>query len=102
MLVIRLSRLGKKNQPAYRIVVSDKLKDTYGDYLDRLGFYNPLVRPKEFKINVEKLNGWLAKGAKASPTIHNLLVDQKIITGSKLRSGGRTKAKASTKEEAKK
>ena len=98
MLVIRLSRLGKRNQPAYRIIVSDKLKDTYGDYLDCLGSYNPLVKPKKFEINAEKLKGWLEKGAKATPTVHNLLVDQKIISEAKLRSGGRTKPKKEEKK----
>ena len=91
MLVIRLARLGKKNQPTYRVVISDKHKDTFGAHLACLGSYNPSVNPKEFKLNAEELKVWLSKGAQPSATVHNLLVENGLITAAKRRSGGRSK-----------
>ncbi|MEA3272873.1 MAG: 30S ribosomal protein S16, partial [Patescibacteria group bacterium] len=85
MLSIRLSRVGKKKQPSYRIIVLDKRKDPWGDYLENLGFYNPRVKPKEIKLKEERIKYWLSVGAQPSATVHNLLVDAKIIEGKKMK-----------------
>jgi small subunit ribosomal protein S16 len=81
MLSIRLSRVGKKNQPLFRLIVVDKHKDPWGRVVEILGNRNP--RTKEMTLNVERVKYWLSKGAEPSHTVANLLVDQKIIEGEK-------------------
>lgn len=83
MLSIRLSRVGKKHQPAYRLIVLDKKKDPWGDHLENLGFYNPMVKPKVAEFKAERIKHWLSKGAQPTDTVWNLLVDQKIVEGPK-------------------
>src|SRR3989338_10284261 len=83
MLKIRLARIGKKKQPTYRFVVSDSQKDLYGKQLEILGNYNP--RSKVLDIKKERVEFWMGKGAQPSPTVHNLLVDQNIIKGEKVK-----------------
>ena len=73
MMSLRLMRLGAKNRPAYRIVVIDSRKPRESKAKAILGSYNPLREPAEFHIDLEKANAWLAKGAKASPTVKSLL-----------------------------
>lgn len=95
MLMIRLSRMGKKKQPTYRLVVSDKQKDTQNRALEILGQYNPRTNPKTIELKADRIKYWLSKGAQASPTVHNLLVDQKIIETDKVKaSSGKNKKKA--------
>jgi len=83
MLTIRLSRFGKKKHPIYRVIISEKQKDTVGDYLELLGHYDPHTNKAELKS--DRIKYWIDKGAQTSGTIHNLLVDQKIITGEKIK-----------------
>lgn len=83
MLVIRLFRRGKRNQPFYKIVVTDKKRSSKGGrFVEELGFLNPLT--KEKKINGERAKYWVSVGAKPSPTIYNLLVNEKVLTGEKI------------------
>lgn len=81
MLTIRLSRVGKPKQPTYRLVVVPKTSDPWGRSLEILGHYNP--RTKAATLKVERIKYWLSKGAAASATVYNLLVNQKIIEGKK-------------------
>jgi len=81
MLSIRLSRRGKKKEPFYRIVVMDKARDPWADYLEKLGHYNP--RTKELVLKEDRVKHWLSVGAQPSDTIHNMLISQGILTGSK-------------------
>lgn len=90
--MLRLSRQGKKKQPTYRLIVSEKTKDTLGAFLEELGNYNP--RTKTINLKVERIQYWLAKGAQCSPTVHNLLVDQKVIGAKKVKASGGKKKKA--------
>lgn len=83
MLTIKLSRFGKKKQPTYRILVLEKSKDPWGDYLEMLGHYNP--RSKELKLNIERVKYWISKGAKPTDSMHNMLVSQGVIEGKKKR-----------------
>lgn len=83
MLSIRLSRIGKKKQPSYRLIVIDKARDPFAKYLEILGSYNP--RTKKAEIKADRVKYWLSCGAWATPTIHNLLVSQNIITDKKVR-----------------
>jgi len=93
MLVIRLFRIGKKNQPFFKIVVTDKKKPTtHGRFVEEIGNYNPLTKEKVLKA--ERIKYWLSVGAKPSPTIHNLLVSEKIIEGKKIDVHKKPKTKA--------
>jgi small subunit ribosomal protein S16 len=95
MLTIRLSRVGKKKQATFKVIVSEKAKDTVGDYLELLGHYNPHTNNAELKT--ERIQYWISKGAQASGTVHNLLVDKKIITGEKLKVANIKKKKEEAK-----
>ncbi|MBU2542046.1 30S ribosomal protein S16 [Patescibacteria group bacterium] len=83
MLVIRLQRLGKKKQPTYRLVVSEKTKDTQANSLEILGHYNPIFSGKTLELKEERIKYWLSKGAQASDTVHNLLVKAGVVSGDK-------------------
>lgn len=85
MLVIRLTRIGKKKQPSYRLVVQDKTKDPWGKALDIVGNYNPRTTPKTLVLKEDRIKEWMSKGAQPSPTVHNLLVNAKVITGEKVK-----------------
>lgn len=83
MLNIRLQRVGRKNDPSFRVIVADsKLKPKTGNFLEILGSYN--ARRGAPVINVERAKHWLSVGAKASGTVHNLLVDLKAVSGKKI------------------
>lgn len=84
MLRIRLSRFGTTKRPTYRLIVSEKHKDTKGDALEYLGSYQPRHADKPLQLNLDRIKYWLGKGAQPSPTVHNLLVDQKVIEGKKV------------------
>lgn len=83
MLVIRLTRVGKKNQPTYRVVVQEKHRDPWGTSVEILGHYNP--RTKVLVVKGDRVKHWISKGAQPSPTVHNLLITNKVIEGKKLR-----------------
>ena len=83
MLVIRLTRIGKKNQPCYRVVLAEKREAVKGKFIEILGNYNPRLKTKVFKT--ERIKYWISKGAQASPTVHNLLVSEKIIEAAKVK-----------------
>lgn len=83
MLKIRLQRIGRKNDPAFRVVLTDSKNSTKsGKFLEILGSYNPKVGEK--KLDGEKIKYWLSKGAKCSDTMHNFLVSDKVIEGKKI------------------
>jgi len=95
MLVIRLFRVGKINQPAFKIIVTDKRRSsTGGRFVEEVGFYNPLTKEKVLKP--ERIKYWLSVGAKPSPTIFNLLVSEKIIEGKKIDVHKKPKVKKET------
>lgn len=83
MLVIRLSRVGKKNSPSYRLVVADKKRAVKGKYLESLGHYNPISQPKEFVADKEKILDYVKNGAQISVTALNLLCDNGILPKNK-------------------
>jgi small subunit ribosomal protein S16 len=71
MLKIRLSRHGRTNVPAFRVVVTDHREAAKGHYIEAVGFYNPKIG--ELKIDKEKIKHWLDRGAKPSDRIARLL-----------------------------
>jgi small subunit ribosomal protein S16 len=91
MLTIRLSRVGKKNKPMYRLIISEKAHDPYGRALEILGSYNPST--KELKAKDERIKYWLSKGSQMSPTINNLLIEKGIIEGEKVKASKAKKKK---------
>jgi small subunit ribosomal protein S16 len=83
MLMIRLQRTGRKNDPAFRVVLTDSKNGTKsGKFLELLGAYNPKAGVITFKE--DRVKNWMSVGAKASDTVHNFLVTKKIITGKKI------------------
>jgi small subunit ribosomal protein S16 len=70
---IRLRRTGRKKQPSYRLVVADSATPRDGQYLDALGTYNPRVKPADLRIDLEKVEKWLASGAEMSDTAASLI-----------------------------
>ncbi len=82
MITIRLFRIGKKKQPSYKIVVTDKKNSpTGGRFIDEVGFYNPIT--KERSVDGDKVKYWIGKGASVSDTVHNLLVTEGVIEAKK-------------------
>lgn len=77
MLALRLKRIGKKHQAAFRLVVGERRSKLKGDYTEDLGWYSPLSKKGEFKN--DRVKYWLGVGAKPSDTVHNLLVRFKVI-----------------------
>jgi small subunit ribosomal protein S16 len=73
MVVIRLTRFGGKKKPFYRIVAVDREKPRETKYIDLIGTYNPLVDPAQIKIDFEKYNQWISKGAQPSETVKSLV-----------------------------
>ena len=70
---IRLRRTGTTRKPAYRVVVADSRAARDGKFIEVLGHYNPLTNPPTIKIEVEKAQAWISKGAQPSNTVKNLL-----------------------------
>lgn len=83
MLIIRLQRVGRKNDPSFRVVLTDsKNGPRSGKYLEILGSYD--ARKGKAQLEKDKIKHWLSVGAKTSGTLHNLLVSNKVITAPKL------------------
>ena len=76
---MRLTRLGDKKSPTYRIVVVDSRKARDGEYIDKVGHYNPVVTPAEVVIDADKAKDWLAKGVQPTETFKSLLVTAGVI-----------------------
>ncbi|MDT5272989.1 MAG: small subunit ribosomal protein [Acidobacteriota bacterium] len=73
MLAIRLMRMGAKKSPSYRVVVKEKLSKRDGDYVENVGFYNPTREPAEVRLNMERVNYWLGRGAQPTDTVRQLI-----------------------------
>ncbi|OGZ44613.1 MAG: 30S ribosomal protein S16 [Candidatus Ryanbacteria bacterium RIFCSPHIGHO2_02_FULL_45_17b] len=83
MLAIRLQRVGKRNNPVFRVVLTDKRNATKsGSFLEILGSYNP-QHEGVLSLKKDRISHWLSKGVQPSDTMHNLLVKEKIIDAPK-------------------
>jgi small subunit ribosomal protein S16 len=83
MLVIRFFRVGKKNQPSFKIVVTDKRRAPRGGrFTEEVGFWNPLTKQRTLKE--DRVKYWLSVGAQPSDTVHNLLIEAKVLEGKKV------------------
>ena len=70
---IRLTRLGSKKSPFYRVVVADSRFPRDGRFVEEIGYYNPLTEPAEIKIDTDKAQKWLKNGAQPTDTVKSLL-----------------------------
>lgn len=100
MLKIRLTRVGRKHDPSFRMVVTDSKKAPQsGAYLENLGFCD--FRKDRFQLKPERINYWISQGAQVSDTAYNILVSQKITKGKKRSvSGNKLGKKKRAKQEA--
>ncbi len=73
MLKIRLRRMGSRHRPFYRVVVSDSRRTPLSAALDELGYYDPRHSPSVFKVDMEKVDHWISKGAQPSETLSKLV-----------------------------
>ncbi len=96
---IRLTRMGRKKHPFYRLVVLDSRERRDGDYIDKLGHYNPFVEPREVKIDHDRAIEWLEKGAGMSDTARSLLRNEGILYRWHLRKSGLPVAEIESKVE---
>lgn len=84
MLTIRLQRVGRRNDPTFRVVVTDsKNGPKSGKFLEIVGSYDSR-RGEKSNVDVDRVKHWMSKGAKVSGTLHNLLISKKIIDGKKI------------------
>ena len=73
MLAIKLTRMGAKKRPFYRIVVTEKRSKRDGRFVEALGYYDPTKQPTEVKINHERAGFWIQRGAQPTDTVRQLL-----------------------------
>jgi small subunit ribosomal protein S16 len=101
-VVIRMMRAGAKKRPFYRVVVADSRRQRDGRFVEILGYYDPMAKPYEFKINEAKVKGWIAEGAQPSEQAASLLRKHGIIAAraSKPTKVAATKKKAPAKKKA--
>jgi small subunit ribosomal protein S16 len=76
MLAIRLMRMGAKKSPSYRVVVKEKLSKRDGAYVENVGFYNPTREPAEIRLDMERVNYWIGRGAQPTDTVRQLIRQQ--------------------------
>jgi small subunit ribosomal protein S16 len=94
---MRLTRMGDKKSPFYRIVIADSRVARDGMYIEKIGHYNPLTVPAETVIDTEKAKAWLAKGVQPTETVKSLLVKAGVIEQSTKLSPSKTKTRKSKK-----
>jgi len=91
MIKIRLSRVGRKNQPLFRIVVTPHTAPAKSGFIQVIGIYNPTTK----KVEVDKkiVKEWIAKGAQLSDTVNNIFVTNKIIKGKSIKTSRKPRKK---------
>lgn len=83
MLTIRLQRVGRKNDPSFRVIlVEAKRAAKTGNYKEMLGSYD--ARTDRVNLKTDRIKYWISMGTTVSDTVHNLLVSQKVIEGKKI------------------
>ena len=76
---MRLTRMGAKKAPFYRVIVADSRSPRDGRFIEEIGYYNPLTNPAEIKIDAEKAKKWLGTGAQPTETVKALLKKSGIV-----------------------
>lgn len=77
MLMIRLSRIGKKKHPFYRVVVTEKTRPRNGRFVEIVGTYDPQKKPAVIQLDDARVQYWLGKGAQPSDTVRSFLRNRK-------------------------
>jgi small subunit ribosomal protein S16 len=80
---IRLTRVGAKKQPAYRVVVADARSARDSRSIETIGHYNPRTEPVTFEVDVERAKDWLSKGAQPSDTVARLFRQAGVLPAAK-------------------
>ena len=73
MVRLRLTRMGRKKQPFYRIVAADSRAPRDGRFIESIGHYNPMTEPPELKLDLERVDYWVGVGASPSETVMGLI-----------------------------
>ncbi len=81
MVKIRLKRMGMKKKPFYRVVVADERSPRDGRFIEEIGYYDPMKKPSDIKINKEKALDWMKKGAQPTDSVRILLKRSGVIEG---------------------
>ena len=87
MVRIRLKRVGAKKHPFYRVVVADQRAARDGAFIEQIGTYDPFPNPPDIKLNEEKLNEWIGKGAQPSESVTSLMRTAGILSKAATPSG---------------
>ncbi len=95
---MRLTRLGDKKSPFYRIVVADSRVARDAKYIDLIGTYNPLTNPEEVKIDAEKAKTWINNGAQPTATVKALLTKAGVSTKAEKKAEAKPAKKAAAKK----
>ncbi|HIU61545.1 MAG TPA: 30S ribosomal protein S16 [Candidatus Coproplasma excrementigallinarum] len=90
---MRLTRMGDKKSPFYRIVVIDSRKARSGEYIDKIGYVDPLKTPAEINIDADKAKDWLSKGVQPTETVKSYLVAAGVLEKSTKLSAPKTNDK---------
>lgn len=80
MLAIRMRRMGSKKRPYFRLVVTESHAARDSRFVDVVGHYDPRTKPETLKVDRERLQYWLQRGAQASDTVRTLLARQPVST----------------------
>lgn len=96
---IRLTRMGRKKRPFYRVVVVDSRGRRDGDYIEKLGYYNPFVTPYEVDLDHDKAVEWLSRGVGMSETARSLLRNEGVLYRWHLQKNGASIEEIETKVE---
>ena len=94
---MRLTRMGDKKSPFYRVVITDSRNARDGAYIDKIGHYNPTANPAEIVLDEAKAKDWLAKGVQPTDTVKNLLVNAGIMPKPTKLSPSKTKTRKNSK-----
>ena len=76
---MRLTRMGAKKAPFYRVIVADSRSPRDGRFIEEIGYYNPLTEPAEIKLDADKAKKWLGNGAQPTETVKALLKKSGIV-----------------------
>jgi len=98
---IRLTRVGAKKQPSYRVVVADSRSARDSRSIETLGHYNPLKDPVEFQVDADKAKAWIAKGALPSDTVARLFRNAGVLPTEPAKAASAPKAEKASKGAAK-
>jgi small subunit ribosomal protein S16 len=78
MVRIRLTRLGAKKRPFYRVIAADSRSPRDGRFLEQLGHYNPMTTPSDVKLDLARIDHWISVGAQPSDTVARLIAKARI------------------------